>query len=114
MFLKGERAKPTVQAPSVSREESDLEVASSSGNILELESTEQLPFIILEETSKSSPKFNTTGRSLLIKFKSPGEEQEPTAYLKDCITALTNYLVDEVNDRGRTKWLALVFGAVTS
>jgi len=32
-------------------------------------------------------------------FKSPGEEQEPTACLKECITALTNYLVDEVDDR---------------
>ena len=29
---------------------------------------------------------------------SPGEEQEPTAYLKECITALTNCLL-EVNDR---------------
>jgi len=29
----------------------------------------------------------------------PGEEREPTAYLKECITALTNYLVDEVADR---------------
>jgi hypothetical protein len=28
-----------------------------------------------------------------------GEEQEPAAYLKECITALTNYLVDEVADR---------------
>jgi len=40
------------------------------------------------------PKFNATGRSLLIKFRNPGEEQESTAYLKECITALTNYLVD--------------------
>ena len=55
--------------------------------------------MILDETSKPFPKFNTTGRSLLIKFRSPGEEQEPTAYLKECITALTNYLVKEVNDR---------------
>jgi len=36
---------------------------------------------------------------LLIKFRSPGEEQKPTAYLKECITALTNYLEDEENDR---------------
>jgi len=28
-----------------------------------------------------------------------GEEQEPTAYLKECITALTNYPVDEMADR---------------
>ena len=45
------------------------------------------------------PKFNTTWRSLLSKFKSPGEDQESTAYLKECITALTNYLVDEVAER---------------
>jgi hypothetical protein len=28
-----------------------------------------------------------------------GEEQDLTTYLKDCITALTNYLVDKVPDR---------------
>jgi hypothetical protein len=27
------------------------------------------------------------------------EIKEPTAYLRECITALTNYLVDEVPDR---------------
>jgi len=36
---------------------------------------------------------------MLIKFNYPGEEQEPTAYLKECITPLTNYLVDEGPDR---------------
>jgi hypothetical protein len=36
---------------------------------------------------------------LLIKFRSPGEEQEPTDYLKECITALTIYLVYEMNNR---------------
>ena len=40
-----------------------------------------------------------TGRSMLIKFKRSGEEQELTAYLKDCITSLPNYLVDELPDR---------------
>jgi len=69
-----------------------------------LETTEQLPLIILDETSKPFPKFNKTGRNLLIKFKSTGEEQEPTAYLKECITAFTNYLVEEVNDRD---WVGL-------
>jgi hypothetical protein len=48
---------------------------------------------------KSLPKFNTTGRSLLIKFNSQGEEQDPATYLKECITALTNHLVDKVPDR---------------
>ena len=32
----------------------------------------------------------------MIKFNSPGAEEEPTAYLKECGTALTNYLVNEV------------------
>jgi len=59
----------------------------------------QLPFKILDETSKSFPKFKATGRSLLITFNSPGEEQEPAVYLKEFITALTDYLVDEVPDR---------------
>jgi len=49
--------------------------------------------------TKSISKYNATGRSLLIKYKSLGEEHEPTAYLKECITSLTNYLVDEVRDR---------------
>ena len=40
--------------------------------------------------------FNAAGRSFLIKFNSPGEGQNPASYLKECITALTNYLVDEV------------------
>ena len=59
----------------------------------------QLPFKILDETSKSFPKFKATGRSILIKFNSPGEEQEPITYLKECITALTDYLVGEVAGR---------------
>jgi hypothetical protein len=53
----------------------------------------------LDETSKNFPKFNTTGQSLLIKFNNPGDEQEPITYLKECITALTEYLVREVSDR---------------
>jgi len=53
----------------------------------------------LDETSKSFPKFNATGCSLLIKFHSPNEEQTPGTYLKECITALTNYIVDDVPGR---------------
>jgi len=94
-----ERAIPTAQDPSVSGEEAILRVASSSRKLLGSETTQQLPFMILDETSKTFPKFNRTGRSLLIKFRSPGEEQEPSTYLKECITALTNYLVDEGNNR---------------
>jgi hypothetical protein len=50
--------------------------------------------MILDETF---PKFNVNGRSLLIKFDSPGEEYEPNLW--ECITGLTNYLVDQVPDR---------------
>jgi hypothetical protein len=77
----------------------DENVAPSSSRIsAESEASIQLPFRILDETSKQFPKFNATGRSLLM-FNSPGEIQEPTKYLKECITALTNYLVKEVADR---------------
>ena len=55
--------------------------------------------MLLSETSKSFPKYTTIGRSTLVKIKSPGEEQEPTAHLKECITTLTNYPVDEAADR---------------
>jgi len=55
--------------------------------------------MILDETSKSFPKFNANGHSLLIQFKSLCKEQQPTVYVKECITALTNYLVDKVPGR---------------
>jgi hypothetical protein len=72
---------------------------SFSRNIPTSETAEQLPFRILDETFKTFPKFNTAERSLLIKFNSTGEEQDPATYLKECITTLTNYLVDKVPDR---------------
>jgi hypothetical protein len=99
LFLKRERATPTAQAPSISREENDLEVPSSSSNNHVSEIRKQLPFMILDETSKSFSKFNASGRSMLIRFRTPDEKQNPTAYLKECITALTNYLVHDVHDR---------------
>ena len=61
MFLNTGMAIPNVQVPSVSREEPDSEVASSSRNILGSGTTEQPPFMILDEKSKAFPKFNTTG-----------------------------------------------------
>ena len=36
---------------------------------------------------------------MLIKFKIQGKEQIPRVYPKECITALTNYLVDNVPRR---------------
>jgi hypothetical protein len=63
-----------ILSPSLSREWLDLEIASSSGRKSPvLGTTRQLPFTILEETSKSFPKFNEIGRSMLIKFHTPGE-----------------------------------------
>jgi hypothetical protein len=98
-FLERESAIPTAEVPSLSREESDSGIASSSGrNSPVFGTTQQLPFIILGETSKSFPKFNATGLSMLIKFRAPGEEQEPLSYLKERITALSNYLVVKVPD----------------
>jgi len=96
MFLNRQRAIRTTQTPSVSRE--DI-ASSTSRNIPASETAEQLPFRILDETFKPFSKFNKTGRSLLIKLNSLGEEQDPTTYLKECFTALTNYLIDKVPDR---------------
>jgi len=96
MFLNWERAIPSAQTPSVSREE----IASTSRNN---PLSEQLPFMILDETSKSFPKFNAIGRRLLIKFNSPVEEQNIGTYLKECITALSDYLVNDVP--GREWWV---------
>ena len=53
----------------------------------------------MDGSSKTLPNFNTIGRSLLIKFKFRVEDQKPAAYLKKCITALRDYLVNEVADR---------------
>jgi len=92
VFLSSERAIPSAKTPSVNREE----IASASRNN---PLSEQLPFFILDETPKSFPKFNATGRSLLIKFNSPVEEQNPGTYLKECITSLTNYIVEDVPSR---------------
>jgi hypothetical protein len=100
LFLNRERAIRAAEFLSVMREDQDAEVAFSYGrNSHVAETAVQLPFKILDETSKSFPKFNATGRSMIIKFNSPCEEHEPTAHVKECITALTIYLVDEVSDR---------------
>ena len=77
-----ERAIPSAQVPSVRREEPDTEIAPSSFRNSPV-AEKQLPFKILDETSKSFLKFNATGRSFVIKFISPSEGQEPSAYLKE-------------------------------
>jgi len=64
--MNKESVIPTVQVPSVSREETDPEVPSSSRKSLLSKTTEQLPFLILDEMSKYFRKFNTFGRSMVI------------------------------------------------
>ena len=68
---------------------------------------------------KYFPKFNATGRFLLISFNSAVEEQNPGTYLKECITTLTDYVLHCVPDSdfvrlrihniesAEVKWLAL-------
>jgi len=52
LFLNRERAIPSAQVPFVRREEPDTEIASSSSrNTSVAETTVQLPFRILDETS---------------------------------------------------------------
>ena len=63
----------------------DLEVASSSRNSSVSRISEQLPFLIFDETSKSFPKLIATGRNLLIKFRPPAEDVESTVYFKEKI-----------------------------
>jgi hypothetical protein len=100
LFLNRERGIPTAQVPSIRREEPDSEVPSSpSRNSPRSVTSEQLHLTILDESSKSFPKFNGTGLSVLINFSSPGEGDEPITYLKEFITALTDYLVEKVPDR---------------
>jgi len=97
LFLNTERERviPNARAPSVSREEPKSEVSSSSRDSLMSEISQQLPLLHLDETSSTFPKFNATGRTLLIKFRRPAEDVETTVYLKECVTALTNSFVDD-------------------
>jgi hypothetical protein len=62
LFLKRERAIPTAEAPSLSREESDSGIAYSSGRSSSvLGTTRQVPFMILDETSKSFQNLTRPG-----------------------------------------------------
>ena len=54
MFLKRKGATPNAQSPSISREEPEAEVATSSRNNPVSEIREYLPFIILDETQNFS------------------------------------------------------------
>jgi len=94
LFLNWRRAIPAAQVPSVSRKE----IASTSRNNPVLE---QLHFIS-EETTKSFPKFNATGRSMLIKLNCPGERYGPATSFKECFTALKDYVGNYV---GVDTWL---------
>jgi len=92
MILSRERVNLSALAPSLSREE--IAFISRKNQV-----SEKQPFWISDETTKSLPKFNPTGRILVINLNSSSEEQNPGTYLKKCITALTDYLVDYVPGR---------------
>jgi len=83
MFLNRQRNIPAT----LNRDEQ--EIAHFCSKNTGVEDSRTATFMILDDTSKTFPKFNPEGHSLLIKFKYPGEEQEPTVYLKECIAALT-------------------------
>ena len=85
MFLKRAKATPIVPVPSISSEEPESEVPFSSMNNPVSEIREQLRFMILDETSKTFPKFNATGLSVPIKFRPLGEGQERRAHLKNAL-----------------------------
>jgi hypothetical protein len=80
LFLNRERAIPTAQVPSLTKEEPDSEVASSSSrNSPVLVRSGQLTFSILDETFKSFQKFNATGRSMLsLNHRAKGTNQQLT------------------------------------
>jgi hypothetical protein len=94
MFPARQRAILTTEVLSLSRSRTESVIGLSSRSSLGSVTSLQSPFTILYKTSKSFPKFNATGCSLLIKFNSPSGEQEPTTYILECITSLKNYLVD--------------------
>jgi hypothetical protein len=99
LFLRRQKAMPLAQVPYVSRGQSLSAITVTSGNSLLFYTKVQLPFNILDRTSKYFPKFKATGRRMMVKFNSPGEGQEPIAYLPECIATLTNYLVVELPGR---------------
>jgi len=68
LFLNMERGIPTVQLPSISRQEPDSELPTSGRKCLVSEKTKLLRFLILDEISKSFPKVNAPGRSMIIKI----------------------------------------------
>ena len=77
IFLNRQRAVAATEQRFV-RSESGANILFINNSVLD--ETVQLHFTIFDVTSKSFPKLNATGCTLLIKFNSPGEEEEPTSY----------------------------------
>jgi hypothetical protein len=57
LFLKRQNAILQTEVPSVSRGLDESEIASKSRNSIRSRTTAQLPFLILNETFKSFPKY---------------------------------------------------------
>jgi hypothetical protein len=64
MFVTRQRAIPTTEVPAVSAGRTESEAGPSSGSPSS-RIADELPFMILDETTESFPKFNATGNSLL-------------------------------------------------
>ena len=62
MFLNKQKAIPTTQVPTISRNHMQPAKTSSRRNILGSGRSEQLLVRIFDETSKTRPKFNATGQ----------------------------------------------------
>jgi hypothetical protein len=77
------RVEPT--APSTSRGSPGIE-------------PRQRPFKLLSESDKFIKKYNVTGSTMLIKFNEPAQKVEPLSYLREFITAQTDYLARGVKD----------------
>jgi hypothetical protein len=61
LFLLRERALPTARAPSVTSGSSESSIASTSRDSIVLDTTGQLPFKILDDTSKSFQNLKQPG-----------------------------------------------------
>jgi hypothetical protein len=65
MFLTRQRAIPTTEVPPVNVGRKESEASPSSGSTSP-RMADELPFMISDETTKSFPKFNATGRRFLL------------------------------------------------
>jgi hypothetical protein len=81
LFMDRQIAFPSSEVCSVIQERTESEATSRGISNEVSERADELPFTILAETVKCFEKFDVTGRSLIIKFNSPGKNQDPYIYI---------------------------------